>query len=91
MKCFVFTLLPNLDDMIFVYQTEIGIFINKNAFQQDAAVAAGGGVCLEGALSAQAGCLPDTPSPCEQNDWQTLVKILPCHNFVADSNKNAFK
>ena len=24
------------------------------------------------------------PAPCEQNDWQTPVKILPCRNFVAD-------
>ena len=32
------------------------------------------------------GCLPDTPFPCEQNDWQTPVKILPSHNFVADGN-----
>ena len=22
--------------------------------------------------------------PCEQNDWQTGVKILPCRNLVAD-------
>ena len=35
------------------------------------------------------GCLPDTPLPCEQNDWQTPVKILPCRNFVEDSNKES--
>ena len=39
------------------------------------------------------GCLPggcitscteaDTP-PREQNSWHTLVKILPCHNFISD-------
>ena len=38
-----------------------------------------GSVCLGG--------LPDTPlSPCEQNDWWTAVKTLPCRSFVADGN-----
>ena len=38
-----------------------------------------------GGVSAR-GCLPDTPP--EQNDWQTLVKILPCRNYVADGKCN---
>ena len=25
---------------------------------------------------------------CEQNDWQTGVKTLPCRNYVADGNKS---
>ena len=37
------------------------------------------------------GCLPrgmSTRHPCEQNDWQTPVKILPCLNFVADGKNH---
>ena len=30
------------------------------------------------------------PSPCGQNSWHTLVKILPWPNFVAADNKNSF-
>ena len=46
--------------------------------------------CTGGCLTR--GCLPrrvcpsacwDTHSPCEQNDWLTGVKMLPCGNFVA--------
>ena len=29
----------------------------------------------------------DTPPPREQNSWHTLLKILPCPNFVAGGNK----
>ena len=43
-----------------------------------------GGVCPEWGVSAQGGCLAG--GVCEQNDWQTDVKTLPCHNFVADGN-----
>ena len=28
-----------------------------------------------------------TAPPCEQNSWHTLLKILPCPNFVAGGNK----
>ena len=49
-------------------------------------VSAQGGVCpgvsARGCLPR--GCLADTS--CEQNDWQTPVKILPCRNYVADGN-----
>ena len=49
-----------------------------------------GGGCLPAGVSAggclPGGCLPDTPFSCEQNDWQTPVKILPSQNFVADGN-----
>ena len=41
-------------------------------------VSAQGGVCLLG-VSAR-----HPPQPCEQNDWQTPVKILSWRNFVAD-------
>ena len=45
------------------------------------------GGCLPRAKSAQADMSGRHPSPPhEQNDWQTSVKILPCHNFVADGN-----
>ena len=43
-----------------------------------------GGVCLWGGLfaygvSAYGGCFPrGCAPPCEQNDWQTGVKTLPC-------------
>ena len=40
-----------------------------------------GGVRLGGSASQHA--LRQTP-PCGQNSWQTLVKILPCRNLVAD-------
>ena len=57
-------------------------------------------VSAEGGLpggggSAQEGCLlggipvcteADTPPPCGQNSSHTFVKILHCHNFVADGN-----
>ena len=39
-----------------------------------------GGVCPVGVCQ--------TP-PCEQNDWQTLMKILPC--YVADGKKKRLK
>ena len=35
-----------------------------------------GGVSVQGALCP--GTPPETPSPCDQNDWHTLVKTLPC-------------
>ena len=41
------------------------------------------GVCLGGVCPGV--CVADTP--CEQNDWQTGVKTLPCRNFVAGGNK----
>ena len=40
----------------------------------------GGGVCW--GVSAQ-GCVCGRHPLCEQNDWQTGVKTLPCRNFVA--------
>ena len=43
-----------------------------------------GGVC-PGAMSAR-GCLPDTPPP--WTEWQTGVKTLPCHNYVAEGNES---
>ena len=59
-----------------------------------------GCVCL-GGLSSQGGCLPregcgvsqhplrqTPPPPRGQNSWHTLLKILPCRNFVADGNKS---
>ena len=45
------------------------------------------GGCLPGDV-CPGGCLPrrgDRP-PCEQNDWHTGVKILPCRNFVKMSD-----
>ena len=30
------------------------------------------------------------PAPCEQNNWQTPVKILPSRNFIADGNNCLF-
>ena len=63
-------------------------------------VSAQGDVCLEGCLpgergegvSAQGVSLPVHAGihthPCEQNDWQTPVKILPCCNYVADGNNS---
>ena len=52
-------------------------------------VSAQGGVCPGGSaqwgVSAR-GCLSGgvwQTRPCEQNDWQTGVKALPCRNFVA--------
>ena len=58
-----------------------------------------GGVCrgcLPWGVSAQ-GCVWQTPPrdqrqtpPCKQKDWQTGVKTLPCHNFVAGGNKVIF-
>ena len=40
--------------------------------------------CL-GGCTCQGGTCPGTP-PCGQNSWHTLLKILPCPNFVAGSN-----
>ena len=45
------------------------------------------GVCGGGGLLPWGVCVPDTPSPREQNDWQTGIKILPCRNNIADGNK----
>ena len=42
---------------------------------------AGGCVPRRG-VSAGGAC--QAPPPCEQNDWQTSVKTLPCRNYVAD-------
>ena len=48
--------------------------------------------CLSGGV-CPGGCLPgrvwQTP-PCGQNSWHTLVKTLPCLNFVA-GGKNSFQ
>ena len=53
-----------------------------------------GGVCSQGGVSARGGgdqlALSQTRPPCEQNSSHTLLKILPCPNFVAGS-KNEFK
>ena len=49
--------------------------------------AQGGGVCPGGVVSARGMSAPvhaGIHPPCERNDWQTPVKILPCRNFVAD-------
>ena len=46
----------------------------------------GGGCLPRGVLQTPPRTETDTP-PCEQNDWQTGVKTLPCRNFVADGNK----
>ena len=45
-----------------------------------------GGVCPSACwdMSAGGGAAPHTP--CEQNDWQTGVKTLPCRNYVADGS-----
>ena len=32
---------------------------------------------------------PHMPPPCEQNSWHTLLKILPCPNFVAGGKKRS--
>ena len=66
-------------------------------------VFAQGGVCLGGVypgdvylgVSAQEGwCIPACtgadPSQCEQNDWQTGVKTLPCLNFVGGGNNRKY-
>ena len=42
------------------------------------------GVARHPPVGVSAQGLPDTP--CEQNDWQTGVKTLPCRNFVAGGN-----
>ena len=44
------------------------------------------GICLSRGVSApvHAGIHPC----CEQNDWQTGVKTLPCCNYVADGNND---
>ena len=47
-------------------------------------VSAQGGVCIVGGV-CRGGCLPNTPP---WTEWQTGVKTLPCHNYVADGNKN---
>ena len=46
----------------------------------------GGGGCLPRGCLPRAVCVTeaDIPSPCGQNSLYTLVKILPCSNFVAD-------
>ena len=44
-------------------------------------------VCLGGMTAWEVsawGVSARHPLPCEQNDWQMPVKILPCHNFIAD-------
>ena len=55
-------------------------------------VSAQEGSFCPGRVSAQEGCvsqhtLSQAP-PCRQNSWHTLLKTLPCRNFVADG-KNA--
>ena len=44
----------------------------------------GGGACVAGGGGV---CMAHTPPHCEQNDWQTGVKTLSCHNFVAGGKK----
>ena len=52
-------------------------------------VSAYGGVCPGGVFAQGGVCLgvSGRHPPCEQNDWQTGVKTLPCRNFVAGGNK----
>ena len=54
----------------------------------------GGGLPMGGGLSAQGSFYPSMHwgrhPPCGQNSWHTLVKILPCHNFVADGSDSQF-
>ena len=49
---------------------------------QGVGVSAQGGVCLEW-CGRHPRDLRQTHTPCEENDWQTGVKTLPCHNFIA--------
>ena len=52
----------------------------------------GGGVCSRGSASEGVWSWRGvsqhamTPPPCEHNSWHTLLKILPCPNFVAGGN-----
>ena len=46
-------------------------------------VSAPGG-CLSGGCLPR-GCLPDNPP---WTEWQTGVKTLPCHNYIADGKKD---
>ena len=48
-------------------------------------VCSGGGVCPgeEGVFLGVSAQGSVCQTPCEQNDWQMLVKTLPCHNYVA--------
>ena len=74
--------------------------LGRMCLPKEECVCPGGGVSAEGGLpggggSAQEGCLlggipvcteADTPPPCGQNSSHMFVKILHCHNFVADGN-----
>ena len=41
---------------------------------------------LTASRSGEGAYVPCMPSPCEQNDWQTGIKTLPCRNVVAGGN-----
>ena len=41
---------------------------------------------LPGRVPARGVSAQGVSPPCEQNDWQTDVKTLPCRNYVADGN-----
>ena len=47
------------------------------------------GGCLPGRGSTQGIVWKTPPLPCEQNDWQTGMKTLPCRNYVTDGKKFA--
>ena len=51
------------------------------------AVAVGGGGLPGGVCVSQHALGQTPPPPRGQNSWHTLVKILPCRNYVADGNK----
>ena len=68
---------------------------NKNAFQEfrplqwpsgggGGSAPVQGGICLPGGGGVSAPVHAGIHPPCEQNDWQTGVKTLPCRNYVAD-------
>ena len=49
-----------------------------------------GGVPAQGCVYLPGGYLPIySPLSCEQNSWHTVLKILPCPNFVAGGNKDS--
>ena len=56
---------------------------NKKSFWSGVSLSRGiGGSLSEGGSLSRGISVRETPSPCEQNDWQTGVKTLPSHNFV---------
>ena len=79
---------------IFTVRNEVAeVIFSQASVCPRGGVSAPGGICSWGGGVCSGGCIPartEADTPPGQNSWHTLVKILPCRNFVADGKNGTY-